>query len=207
MLTILYDKVLRASTISTLYATVASVCALCTLGVMIGAAQPDREMAVDTLNGPTPGTLTELGNTPLAVAYRILEFFGLPSDWVHAPADYLAHDPERASGIGLGALLLGCMASVFCGERADAVATRPASTLWVCLTICMQLGAGWFWSLVLMTIAISAGKGLTSRDSGAFVWAVADIMLGALAFIAPAFILVDPSPPRPRNDPEVGSNP
>lgn len=196
MLDKLFDKIASAISFAAAYSCVASLCAIFTVGVLFGAA--DVGDSVFNINGPAEsvdGALKDLHGTPLAVSYRIFSFFRVPVGWVSVLSRYLTEDPGRTHVFLCVAVVLGVLAAVLCGESLR-LPTRSASTLWICLMVCLQCGAGGLCgALVFVAVAVAIWKGVTR---GGDWWALVftDLAVVVIAFAAPLLALVDLYPYR-----------
>ena len=96
----LLDRLAQAGTFRTLFQSVASLFGVMTVGWSLGFASLSRSLA-----DSGDGSLAALGGTPLAFAYRGLNFLGIPNGWVTEVSRYLAANPDRAVTFGVIAAL------------------------------------------------------------------------------------------------------
>lgn len=196
MLEKLFDRIAGAISFTAAYSFVASLCAISTVGVLFGAA--DVRDSVFNINDPAESedsALKNLHGTPLAVSYRIFSSFRVPVGWVSVLSRYLTEDPERTNVFLCVALVLGILAATLCGESLR-LPTRPASTLWICLMVCLQCGSGGLCGfLVFVVVVVAIWKGATR---GGDWWALifTDLAVVVIAFAAPLLALVDLYPYR-----------
>lgn len=192
----LYDKIASAISFTAAYSCIASICAISTVGVLFGAADVgDGFLNIHNLAEYDEGALRGLIGTPLAIFYRIFYSFRVPVGWVSALSRYLTEDPGRSHVFLCVAVVLGVLAAALCGESLR-LPTRPASTLWICLMICLQCGAGEFCgSLVFAVVVVAIWKSVT-RGGDWWALIVTDLGVVIIAFAAPLLVLVDPHPYR-----------
>lgn len=189
----LYDKMTSAISFTAAYSCVASLCAVSIIGALCGAARVgDNFISIHDLDEYDEGSLRDLIGTPLAVFYRILSTFRVPVGWVSTLSRYLTEDPGRTKVFLFIAFVLGLSAAALCGESSR-LPTRPASTLWICLMICLQCGAGGiFGALVFFVVVIAVWKVLISkRDKWVLLL---DLFVVTIAIAAPFLALLDPYP-------------
>ena len=187
----LCDKMTSTISFTAAYSCVASLCAISTIGVLFGAASVgDIFINIHDLAEYDEGALMDLVGTPLAVFYRIFSTFRVPVGWVSALSRYLTEDPERTNVFLCIAFVLGVWAAALCGESSR-LPTRPASTLWICLMICLQCGAGGFCgALVFVAVVVAIWKGSRSKRDALIL--ATDIFVVIIAFAAPFLALLDP---------------
>lgn len=189
----LFDKMTSAISFTVAYSCVASLCAVSTIGALCGAARVgDSFINIHDLAEYDEGALRDLMGTPLAVFYRIFSTFRVPVGWVSTLSRYLTEDPGRTNVFLFIAIVLGGLAAVLCG-KSSRLPTRPASTLWICLMICLQCGAeGTCRALVFFVVMVAVWKGSGSKDDA---WVLLlDLFVVTIAFAAPLLALLDPHP-------------
>ncbi|WP_462333811.1 hypothetical protein [Varibaculum cambriense] len=80
--------------------------------------------------------------TPLAVLYKVLELFSVPTGWIEDVTEYIAASTQRAQVIGIFAAIIGLAVSFFLVPDPDAnSAPAPsvqASTWWIAFATTMQ---------------------------------------------------------------------
>ena len=166
MLDKLFDKIASAISFTAAYSCVASLCAIFTVGVLFGAA--DVGDSVFNINDPAE-----------SVDGALKDLCGTP-----LAVSYRIFSSFRVP-----------VAAVLCGESLR-LPTRPASTLWICLMICLQCGAGGFCgALVFVVVVVAIWKSVT-RGGDWWVLVVVDLAVVVIAFAAPLLALVDLYPYR-----------
>lgn len=154
MIDTLLARLAQVGTFRALFQVAASLCALATLGTW-SAPSPTGPNAED-------GRLLALGDTPLAMAYRALNFFGIPHEWVSTVGAYLAANSDRTKAFGGVALLLGC--AVTCTlSPTNNLPSLQASTWRVCAVVTVQCSsAGLLTWLALWLV----GRGIKATADG-----------------------------------------
>lgn len=80
--------------------------------------------------------------TPLAVLYKVLELFSVPTGWIEDVTEYIAASTQRAQVIGIFAAIIGLAVSFLLVPDPDAnsvpAPSVQASTWWIAFATTMQ---------------------------------------------------------------------
>ncbi|MFP7706549.1 hypothetical protein [Trueperella sp. LYQ141] len=141
----LFDNIISTLRAQGVYRIFASLVAVLTLAAYFGQGVVHPSDTIQT------EAFLSLQGTPLAVLYRLLEFFSAPTGWIETVAAYIAASAQRAQVIGVLALLLGVAVSFVLTPDIDRnpmpAPSVQASTWWIAYATAIQTDIrGEFWS-------------------------------------------------------------
>lgn len=132
----LLNKMITPSWIRDCYQVFASLIAILALTAFLGQGKVHPS---DTIQMEA---FLALQGTPLAVLYRLLEFFSAPTGWIEDVMEYLAASAQRAQIIGKFAAIIGLAVSFFLVPDKNVnpvpAPSVQASTWWIAFATTMQ---------------------------------------------------------------------
>lgn len=132
----LLNKMITPFWIRGFYQVLASLIALLAIAAFLGQGK------VHPSDTNQMEAFLALQGTPLAVLYKVLELFSVPTGWIADVAEYLAASTQRAQVIGDFAAIFGLAVSFFLVPDINAnpipAPSLQASTWWITYAATMQ---------------------------------------------------------------------
>lgn len=132
----LLNKMITPSWIRDFYQVLASLIAILAIAALLGQGKVHPS---DTIQMEA---FLALEGTPLAVLYRLLEFFSAPTGWIEDVMEYIAASTQRAQVIGIFAAIFGLSVSFFLVPDINVnpipAPSVQASTWWIAFATTMQ---------------------------------------------------------------------